>query len=185
MEAAESTVRVTRFDASQGPRLIGPHDGKTVDLGSVGVRFMAWSEETGGGFSLIEHPIPPLTLVAPLHRHSREDEYSFVLEGRMGARLGDEVVHAETGDFVFKPREQWHTFWNAGDAPCRILEIISPGGFERFFDEADVLMKSPDFEPAALGELGARYGLEFDFDSVPRLCTEHGLDHPMLHMDAP
>ena len=86
----KSKVKVSggRFDASQGPRLIGPRDGKAVDLGSVGVRFMAWTEETGGGFSLVEHPIPPLTLVAPLHRHSREDEYSFVLEGRMGALLG-------------------------------------------------------------------------------------------------
>ena len=53
----------------------------------------------------------------------------------MGAFLGDDVVYAEPGDFVFKPREQWHTFWNAGDEPCRILEIISPGGFEHFFDE--------------------------------------------------
>ena len=75
---------------------------------------MAWTEETGGGFSLVEHPIPPRTLVAPLHRHSREDEYSFVIEGRMGALLGDDVVYAEAGDFVFKPRKQWHTFWNPG-----------------------------------------------------------------------
>ena len=53
-------------------------DGEPVPL--LRVRFMARTEETGGGFSLVEHPIPPLTLVAPLHRHSREDEYSFVLE---------------------------------------------------------------------------------------------------------
>ena len=172
------------MEAIQGrPRLIGPRDGKAVDLASVGVRFMAWTEETGGGFSLVEHPIPPHTRVAPLHRHSREDEYSFVLEGRMGALLGDEVVHADAGDFVFKPREQWHTFWNAADVPCRILEIISPGGFEHYFDEAAALIGSPDFEPARLGELGARYGLSFDLDSIPRLCAEHGLDHPMLHAD--
>ena len=87
-----------------------------MDLGSVGVRFMAWTEETGGGFSLVEHPIPPKTLVAPLHVHEREDEYSFVLEGRMGAKLGDDVVYAEAGDFAFKPRNQWHTFWNPATA---------------------------------------------------------------------
>ena len=120
---------------SQGPRILGPNDGKTVDFGSLGVRFMVWSEESGGGFSLVEHPIPPRTLVAPLHRHANEDEYSYVLEGRMGAQLGDEVVHAEKGDLVFKPRDQWHTFWNVGDEPCRILEIISPGGFEHVFEE--------------------------------------------------
>jgi mannose-6-phosphate isomerase-like protein (cupin superfamily) len=120
---------------SQGPRILGPNDGKTVDFGSFGVRFMVWSEESGGGFSLVEHPIPPWTLVARLHRHANEDEYSYILEGRMGAQLGDKVVHAEKGDFVFKPRDQWHIFWNAGDEPLRILEIISPGGFEHLFEE--------------------------------------------------
>ena len=96
---------------------------------------MLAGEVTGGGFALVEHPIPPRALAAPLHRHTNEDEYSFVLEGRMGALLGDDVVYAEPGDLVFKPRYQWHTFWNAGDATCRILEIISPAGFEHYFDE--------------------------------------------------
>jgi len=174
-----------RFDASQGPRIVGPNDGKAVDLGSVGVRFMTWAEETGGGFSLVEHPIAPRTLVAPLHKHSREDEYSFVVEGRMGALLGDDVVYAGVGDLAFKPRNQWHTFWNPDDRPCRILEVISPGGFEHFFDEVAALTgdsSAPESlpDPAELADLGARYGLEFDPESVPRLCAEHGLTHPLL-----
>src|SRR5262245_42428839 len=97
---------LARFDASQGPRIIGPTDGRSVDLGSIGARMMAWAEETGAGFSLVEHPMPPRHLAAPIHRHSREDEYSFVLEGRMGALLGDDVVYAGPGDFAFKPRDQ-------------------------------------------------------------------------------
>jgi mannose-6-phosphate isomerase-like protein (cupin superfamily) len=179
MTASSDVLR--RFDASQGPRKLGPAEGRAFDLGSFGVRFMAWGEETGGGFSLVEHPIPPRMLVAPLHRHSREDEYSFVLEGRMGALLGDEVIYAERGELVFKPRDQWHTFWNPNDAPCRILEIISPSGFERFFDELGAAVQSPDFEPAQMAGLGERYGLEMEPASVPRLCAEHGLDHPLLH----
>ena len=155
-----------------GPRVVGPGDGKIVDLGSLGVRFMVWSEESGGGFSLVEHPIPPRTLAAPLHRHSGEDEYSYVLEGRMGAVLGDAVVYADSGTLVFKPRDQWHTFWNAGDEPCRILEIISPGGFERLFEEAAEPREST--EPT----LDVRYGIEFDHESVGRLCEEHGLEFP-------
>ena len=178
MEATPQT-ELKRFDASQGPRIVGPSDGKAVELGSIGARMMAWTEETGGGFSLVEHPMPPRRLAAPLHKHSREDEYSFVLEGRMGALLGDEVVYAEVGDLAFKPRDEWHTFWNAGDEPCRILEIISPGGFEHFFDELGELRQQPDFGPEMLGPLGARYGLEFQPDSVPRLCEEHGLEFPM------
>ena len=182
MTTGQVPTELRRFDASQGPRKLGPRDGKAVDLGSCGVRFMAWTEETGGDFSLVEHPIPPRTLVAPLHRHSREDEYSYVIEGRMGALLGDDVVFAEVGDFVFKPRDQWHTFWNAGDAPCRILEVIAPGGFERFFDELATAMASPDFQPGELGEIGARYGLEFDPESIERICAEQGLTHPLLEL---
>jgi mannose-6-phosphate isomerase-like protein (cupin superfamily) len=161
-----------RKPSDDGPHVVGPGDGKAIDLGSLGVRFMVWSEESGGGFSLVEHPIPPRTLAAPLHRHTNEDEYSYILEGRMGAQLGDEVVHAEVGDLVFKPRDQWHAFWNAGDGPCRILEIISPGGFEHLFEE--VAEPREDTGPS----LDVRYGIEFDFESVGRLCEEHGLTFP-------
>jgi mannose-6-phosphate isomerase-like protein (cupin superfamily) len=173
---------LSRFDGSQGPRKIGPTDGKLVDLGSIGARVMAWTEETGGDFSLVEHPMPPRRLAVGLHKHSREDEYSYVVEGRMGAMLGDDVVFAEVGDFVFKPREQWHTFWNAGDEPCRILEIISPGGFEHFFDELGDLVAAPEPDLAAIGELSARYGLEMRPETVPELCREYGLTHPLLEM---
>ena len=84
-----------------GAKIVGPDDGKAGDLGSMGVRFMVAGAESGGGFSLVEHPMAPWALAAPLHRHSREDEYSFVLEGRMGADLGGEIVYAEAGDLVF------------------------------------------------------------------------------------
>lgn len=174
---------LARFDGSTGPRLIGPRDGARVDLRSLGVRFLVWGEESGGGFSLVEHPIPPRTLCAPLHRHAHEDEYSFVLEGRMGAQLGDDVVYAEAGDLVFKPRAQWHTFWNAGDGPCRILEIISPAGFEHFFAELGGEMARQGADGPAEVATGAvrldeRYGIEFEPASVPRLCRAHGLVFP-------
>jgi mannose-6-phosphate isomerase-like protein (cupin superfamily) len=169
-------AQLTRFDASQGPRNVGPDDGHYVQLPGVGVRFMVWGEEAGGDFSLVEHPIAPRTLCAPLHKHTREDEYSYILEGRMGALLGDDVVHAEAGDLVFKPRDQWHTFWNAGDEPCRLLEIIAPAGFEHFFRELGALMRAP--EPEESADFTRRYGIEFDWESIPRLCAEHGLVFP-------
>jgi mannose-6-phosphate isomerase-like protein (cupin superfamily) len=154
-----------------------------VNLRTIGVRFMIWSEESGGGFSLVEHPISPRGLAAPLHRHDREDEYSYVLEGRMGARLGDDVVYANAGDLVFKPRRQWHTFWNAGDTPCRILEIISPGGFEHYFAElGGAVAANPGpraAEAIAALDLPGRYAIEFDMGSIPRLCEEYGLVWPV------
>lgn len=155
--------------------VVGPDNGREGFLGSIGVRFMVDGAETGERFSLVEHPMSPGALAAPLHRHTREDEYSFVLEGRMGALLGDEVVEAGPGDFVFKPRGQWHTFWNAGDAPCRILEIISPAGFERFFQELSDLGGSRAADPEALGELSLRYGLEMRPETVPDLLERFGL----------
>jgi mannose-6-phosphate isomerase-like protein (cupin superfamily) len=164
-----------------GPKVVGPRDGKAGSLGSIGVRFMIDTEEThDGGFSLVEHPLPPRRLGAPLHRHSREDEYSYVLEGRMGALLGDDVVYAQPGDLVFKPRNQWHTFWNAGEEPCRILEIIAPGGFEDYFDElvekTATLTGPPTPEfLAELDVIAARYGLELQSDSIPALCERFGV----------
>jgi mannose-6-phosphate isomerase-like protein (cupin superfamily) len=157
-------------------RVLGPHDGKAGRLGSIGVRFMIDGEDSGGGFSLVEHPMPSGKLGAPLHRHSREDEYSFVLEGRVGALLGDEVVYGEPGDLIFKPRDQWHTFWNAGDEPARILEIISPAGFEHYFEElVELLPDAGPPDPEKIGELAARYGLELDFESVPSLSERFGV----------
>jgi mannose-6-phosphate isomerase-like protein (cupin superfamily) len=173
MSDASQPNNLQRFDGAQGPRIIGPKDGKLADFGSFGVRFMIWGAESGGGFSLVEHPIAPHALVAPLHRHSREDEYSYVLEGRMGAQLGDDVVYAEVGDLVFKPRNQWHTFWNAGDTPCRILEIISPAGFEHMFDE--IAANLGNLTAETVQDMYTRYGFEADDDSVARLCAEHGL----------
>jgi len=158
--------------------IIGPADGRSGDLGSLGVRFMVSGAQSGGGFSLVEHPIAPRGLAAPLHRHTHEDEYSYVLEGRMGADLGGEIVVAEAGDLVFKPRAQWHTFWNAGDEPCRILEIISPAGFEDYF--AALLDRAHELEPETIGPIADRYGLEIDPSSIPLLCERHGLEFPAL-----
>src|SRR5581483_11264588 len=93
----------------------------------------------------------------------------------MGALLGDDVVEARPGDLVHKPRNQWHTFWNAGEEPCRILEIISPAGFEGFFRELSDLGGAMAVAPAELGRLCERYALEMQPDSVPELAERFGL----------
>jgi len=164
MEATAAAVKV-----------VGPSDAKEGFLGSIGVRFMIDGAEAAERFSLVEHPMSPRALAAPLHRHTREDEYSYVLEGRMGALLGDDVVEAGPGDLVHKPRNQWHTFWNAGDEPCRILEIIAPAGFERFFAELDEMGGALKADPEALARLNDRYGLEMRPDTVPELLERFGL----------
>jgi mannose-6-phosphate isomerase-like protein (cupin superfamily) len=155
--------------------VIGPGDGKSGFLGSIGARFMIDGDVTDGGFSLLEHPMSPRALGAPLHRHSREDEYSFVLEGRMGGLLGDEVVEAGPGELVFKPRGEWHTFWNAGDEPCRILELIAPAGFEDYFKELSDMVAAMKLDPAELGALAERYGLEMKPETIPELLERFDL----------
>jgi mannose-6-phosphate isomerase-like protein (cupin superfamily) len=157
--------------------VLGPGDGRAVEFGGLGVRFMIDGERAGGGFALVEHPIAPRALAAPLHRHANEDEYSYVLEGRVGMQLGEETVEAGPGELVFKPRGQWHAFWNPGDEPARMLEIISPAGFERYFEEIAPLLppnrEEPDLE--RLAEVRDRYELEMDFDSIGPLVERHGL----------
>ncbi len=130
--------------------------------------------EASPAFSLVEHPIAPRTLAAPAHVHENEDEYSYVLEGEVGFEIGDEVLSAGPDQLVRKPRGIWHAFWNATDEPARVLEVIAPGGFERYFAElAPLLHPKRDFE--GLARLQEKYGLQMDFSSIERLSREHGL----------
>src|SRR5579871_4050063 len=162
----------------QSPKVVGPGDGKTGFLGSIGVRFMIDGAEAGARFSLVEHPMSAHALAAPLHRHRREDEYSYVLAGTVGALLGDAVVIGKRGDLIFKPRNQWHTFWNAGDEPASILEIISPAGFERFFVELSDLGGVAALHTSALADLCGRYGLDMAPKSVEDLVQRFNLKFP-------
>ena len=156
--------------------ILGPTDGESIDLGGLGVRFMV----TGEGFSLVEHPIAPRTLAAPMHLHEHEDEYSYVLEGEVGVQVGDEIRYAQVSELVCKPRGIWHAFWNRRTEPARVLEIISPAGFERYFAELAPLLPpvvaAPDF--AALAALQARYGLSMDIASAATISEREGLVVP-------
>jgi mannose-6-phosphate isomerase-like protein (cupin superfamily) len=156
--------------------VITPQEGESVELGGFGVRDMA----VGEGFSLVEHPIAPRTLAAPMHTHEHEDEYSYVLEGEVGVQIGADVRYATVGDLVVKPRGIAHAFWNRTDEPARLLEIISPGGFERYFAELAPLLPPqvpvPDFE--ALAALQARYGLQMDMESAATIAEREGLTLP-------
>ena len=147
-----------------------------ADLPGLGTRYLIPSAQTGGRFTLIEHTIPPHALAAPMHTHANEDEYSYVLSGRMGAQVGDAVVDAGPGEVVAKPRGVPHAFWNAGDEEVRMLELISPGAFEQYFADLAPLLGAggpPDVE--AIGAVQARYALTMDFASIAELCERHGL----------
>ena len=157
------------------PTVILPDDGDLFDFDGLGVHWKIDGPQAGERFSVVHHPIAPKTLAAPLHYHHNEDEYSYVIEGKLGALLGDDMVEAGPGTWVFKPRGQWHTFWNAGNTPCLIIEVISPAGFENYFREiAEVWGR--DMEKAA--KINEKYSLEMDFESIPGLCERFGLHSP-------
>jgi mannose-6-phosphate isomerase-like protein (cupin superfamily) len=153
------------------PLLISSEAGETFATSRLGIHWKIDGLQTGSRFSVVHHQLPPRKLAAPLHRHHREDEHSYVLTGTLGALLGDDVVTAEPGTWVFKPRGQWHTFWNAGDTPCEIIEVISPAGFENYFRELRDIW--PDRTKAAL--VRQKYELDMDLNSVSILCTRFGL----------
>ncbi len=114
--------------------------------------------------------------MVPPHMHTREDEFSYVLEGEVGARIGDQVLQATPGCYIVKPRGILHTFWNAGSKRARLIEIISPAGFEKFFAEMADLFQGdgpPDFEK--LTQLANRYGLTFDMNWIPELTAKYNL----------
>jgi mannose-6-phosphate isomerase-like protein (cupin superfamily) len=144
----------------------------TSDLAGRGDRYLIESMDSGGLVALVEHVLPPRVLAAPVHRHSREDEYSVVLKGRLGVFQDGEEVIASPGDIVFKPRGHWHTFWNAGDGELRVLELIVPGGLEEAFRR---LGAGEYDDPAALLALAAEYGAEGDFEATMPLVERHNL----------
>jgi quercetin dioxygenase-like cupin family protein len=171
------TVGEERLDMiGQNVRVLDCSEAEQVSLGGFGIVFRLNGSDTGGGFALVEHPLAPHTLAAPLHTHEREDEFTYVLEGEVGIEIGGQVSVARPGDVVVKPRGVAHTFWNAGDRAARVLELIAPAGFEDYFRELGMIVtpgETPDVQKVAA--LCQRYGLRMDFDSVERLCRQHGL----------
>ena len=159
---------------AERPRIVTPADGEVLGPpdGSTD-RIIGPTEEATGHFSLVEHRLAPRALAAPLHLHTREDEWSYVLAGRVGALCGDEEIVAEVGDLVRKPRGEWHTFWNAGDEPARVLEVIAPGGLERLFRE--LASFEGELDPETLSGFAERYGSSVDFERTGSIIERHAL----------
>ena len=166
---ARSSGRADNAGMSQ--RIIRAGEGEV--LGSIDGcrdRFLIDSKDWGGRFAVVEHLLAPHSIAAPMHRHTKEDEFSLILEGEVGYHAAGEELTATVGDLVFKPRGEWHTFWNAADLPARVLEIISPGGLEEAFRLIDTA--SPDMD---LGPVIEPYGCEGDMEATLPVMEKHSL----------
>jgi mannose-6-phosphate isomerase-like protein (cupin superfamily) len=158
--------------------VLGPEDGQSLDFGFSSLRVVLRSEDTGGAFGLTEQPLEAGALAGPLHIHANEIGFFYVLEGQIGVQVGEEVIEAGYRSTVSVPAGVWHTFWNPGKVPARVLEFFAPGGFERWFDELARLMAgdTPDIDGIVASARG--FGTEMDFDSLPELMERHGLHFP-------
>jgi len=162
-----STARAGLVPAGDGVPLLG---------GPLGALLLAGRDDTAGGPAFVVHDLAPRALGSPVHTHTHEDEWSYVLSGAVGLEIGGTASVARGGDLVLKPRGVPHAFWNAGDEPARLLEVITPGGFEDYFAAiAEVLAVDGPPDLGRLAEVAARFDLEIDPTSVPRLAQTHGL----------
>lgn len=133
-------------------------------------RFLVDSKDWGGRLAVVEHLLAPHSIAAPLHRHTLEDEFSLVVEGNIWYHAAGEEYVAGEGDFVFKPRGEWHTFWNAADSPARVLELISPGGLEEAFRIIGTTGEDVD-----LGPIVEPFGCQGDFEATQPIIEKYGL----------
>jgi quercetin dioxygenase-like cupin family protein len=156
--------------------LPAPHE-PFRSIGAITVGFRLGGEHTGEQVAIVEHTFPPGALVPP-HIHTREDEFSIVTAGAIGFRSGPDEVVLEAGGYISKPRGEVHTMWNPGSEEARMIEVITPAGFEGFFrDLADLVQAGPP-DPSEMTALSDSYGLFIDPTWVPELMARHGLQSP-------
>jgi mannose-6-phosphate isomerase-like protein (cupin superfamily) len=156
------------------PYLVEPSAGEVLVEGPFGVVSKLAGKHSGGLISIVEHPIAPGVLIPP-HVHLDVDEWSYVIEGRVGVRVGEDEFIADRGAYVLKPRAIQHTFWNPGPDPARLLEIITPAGFEGYFAELGEMLRTTGRDPERIKVLAARYGLVHSGDWVDDLESRHGV----------
>ena len=160
--------------AADSRYLVEPAGGEVVLEGTVGVITKVPGSATDGVMAIVEHPVAPRALVPP-HVHQDHDEWSYILDGRIGARIGDDEFIAEAGSYILKPRRIPHAFWNPEDRPARILEIITPSGLEDMFATFGELGARGELTPQTMAETAARYGSTMSMDWVPDLMARYGL----------
>jgi mannose-6-phosphate isomerase-like protein (cupin superfamily) len=115
--------------------------------------------DTRGRFGIVEEITPPLS-GPPLHQHSVEDEWLYILEGEYRVQIGEEIIFVRAGDSLFAPRDIPHTFQNISSKPSRLLGIAQPaGGMENFFGEMVIACANGQPDPAQLVPIFEKYGL--------------------------
>jgi mannose-6-phosphate isomerase-like protein (cupin superfamily) len=146
-------------------RVILPGEGKDVSTFGDTLYIKLGGEETGGALAIVEGSKAPGSSGPTLHVHGQEDEILYIVEGALRVQLGEQIFTAGAGTWIYMPRGVAHAFCNPFDQPARMLGIMSPAGFEHYFEEAATLAAnahkmSREEMIRKQTALGARYGGE-------------------------
>jgi quercetin dioxygenase-like cupin family protein len=148
------------------PIVAGPGEGEALWFMDFLATIKSTTESTGGAVAVIEH-LAARGAGSPLHVHSREDEWFYVIEGELTFWVGGETSVAPAGSFVFGPKGIPHTFMVSSEQ-ARFLLVTEPAGFEAFMRAGSVPAERLEIPPApteppdmaAMSALAAEYGLE-------------------------
>jgi quercetin dioxygenase-like cupin family protein len=140
-------------------KIVPPGAGKTRNVLGETATSILTGEDTGGAYAVGEQVNLPGG-GPPLHKHHREDEGFYILEGEYDFHVGDRVIRASPGTYLFAPRGIPHTFRCVGPGRGRLQVTITPAGLERFFEELSALASAGPPEMGAFIALAQQYELE-------------------------
>jgi quercetin dioxygenase-like cupin family protein len=152
----------------------GNADAETFRFGDLAFRTVLASP-FAAAISLFEAELAPHCLSGPLHVHDREDAVSYVLEGCLTFQVGDDVIAAPAGSAVIQPRGVRHTFWNVGANTARALDVVTPGGLERFYEDVAAAVGGAPDALDRVASMQDRFGIRMDWESLPWLLERYAL----------
>jgi quercetin dioxygenase-like cupin family protein len=137
-----------------------PGEGRRLELGDSSATIKAGGGDALGSFALLEFDLAPGFPGPVLHRHEHMTDSFYVLDGELTLRLGDDRVGAGAGSYAFVPPGNAHSFAGPDGERVRALNLMAPGGLERYLEELATLGGPPD--PERMAEIASRY----DFRAV-------------------
>lgn len=151
-------------------------EARQLSLGGLAVEVKVRADQAAGQLTIMGMTVDPHRLVPP-HIHADEDEYTYVVAGTIGARIGDEEFEAGPGCYLIKPRRVAHAFWNPADTPAKTVEIVAPGGFEAFFEDLAEAATTGDARRVRQrrADLAIRHRLDYLTELIPALKAKYGL----------
>lgn len=150
--------------------------GQSIFFRALGTTHRVLSKSVNGSTAIVEHSLEAKSIGAPLHKHTHEDEISYVLEGQLSVIQNGKVETAGPGQYIVKARGIFHTFWNAGEETIRFVEVITPGNFEHYFAEiAPFLLPGEPPQFHKLRETAVKYGLIIDPYAAEEIIKQYGL----------